>query len=133
MIKTIRLNKEEVDPFLEGGGRKKGKTAEPVKAAEPAQAPEPVESESTTTDSDDDSVQESDSSSSQSSDSDSVTKSVRSSTLTIDMLAGDPLFVVLSHFLTCSNRGGDDENIVDVLKKISNSLEKIADKYTSSA
>jgi hypothetical protein len=44
------------------------------------------------------------------------------------MLAGDPLFVVLSHFLTCSNRDDDDENIVTVLKKISDSLEKIAAK-----
>ena len=124
MIKKIRLtNDDEVDPFLEGGTPKAA--AKPSKAAkgDPAPAPEPAEP--ATTDSDDESVQES----TRSSDDESVAetvKSARSSTLTIDMLAGDPLFVVLSHFLTCSNRDGHDENIVTVLKKISNSLEKIA-------
>lgn len=128
MIKKIMINKpaEEVDQFLEGG------TPKPKKAkAKPEPTIDETESSSgesePETSSDESSVSEVES-----------VKSVRSSTLTIDMLAGDPLFVVLSHFLTCSSRGpdgdgDDDENIVTVLKKISVSLEKIASAKTSSA
>jgi hypothetical protein len=130
MIKKIRLsNDNEVDPFLEGGARKKA--AAPAAEPEAADAPKPAKDDSdaeSAESAESESVQESDSSSSSVSvsDDESDTESARSSTLTIDMLAGDPLFVVLSHFLTSPNRNGEDENIVTVLKKISDSLETIA-------
>ena len=141
MIKKINLSKlkeggnQEIDPFLEGGGKKKkvppppsdeeaeeASKAEEARKAEEASKAEEAESES---DSGTDET-ESESVSSKSSDSESVvsSRSARSSTLTIDMLSGDPLFVVLSHFLMCRDEEGD--NIVTVLKKISVSLEKIA-------
>ena len=137
MIKKINLSKlteggdPELDVFLEGGAKgargtpskKKVKLAESSSdesegAASKKKAKPAAESSSDESDESDEQEDVTDTASVVSS------RSAKSSTLTIDMLAGDPLFVVLSHFLMCRDEEGD--NIVTVLKKISVSLEKIA-------
>jgi hypothetical protein len=143
MIKKINLSKlteggdQELDAFLEGGakgdkGDKDAASKQKAKhvefssdesdgAASKKKAKPAAESSSDESD-------ESDPESEQEDVTDTASvvssRSAKSSTLTIDMLAGDPLFVVLSHFLMCRDEEGD--NIVTVLKKISVSLEKIA-------